>query len=242
MSKIFVSYRQQGTLMRAGRIADALVSHFGKSNVFQDRTTLHGGSNWQEAIDKALKDCVVLVAVIGPSWLEHKSANGVRRIDDPNDYVLMEIATALNRGIPVIPVLVEDARRLHEEDLPEPLKKLAYVEPLRIKDDAWHAGMDTLFESIRLFNLNPKHIGWKSTTSLVLSVVGMFAISPDEVPQVAAVIGLVLGLFALILSVRSYQEHREGAPTGRNWAIGAIVYSVLIAVVALDELIPDKYF
>ncbi len=95
---------------------------------------------------------------------------------------------------------------------------------------------------MRLFNLNPKHIGWKSTTSLVLSVVGMFALSPDEVPQVAAAIGLILGLLALILSIRSYHEHREGAPAARNWAIGAIIFSGLIAFVALDEFIPDKYF
>ncbi|RDH87102.1 MAG: hypothetical protein DIZ78_06340 [endosymbiont of Escarpia spicata] len=242
MSKIFVSYRQQGTLMRAGRIADTLISHFGAGNIFQDQATLHGGSDWQQAIDKALKDCSVLVAVIGPHWLEHKSANGGRRIDEPDDYVLLEIATALNRDIPVIPVLVGGTKRFHLEELPDPLKKLAYIEPLSIEDSAWHAGMHSLLESIRRFDINPKKIGWKTFTSLALSVIGMFAIGSDDVSLEAAIVGLVLGLLALVLSLRSYYEFRKGTQRGRSWAVGAIIYSGLIALVALDEMIPDKYF
>jgi uncharacterized membrane protein YgdD (TMEM256/DUF423 family) len=73
-------------------------------------------------------------------------------------------------------------------------------------------------------------------------VVNLFVLSPDKVAQVAAVVGLVLGLLALSLSVRSYHEHRDGAQAGRNWAIGAIIFSGLVTVVALDELIPDEYF
>lgn len=146
--------------------------------------------------------------------MEHKSANGGRRIDEPDDYVLLEIATALSRDIPVIPVLVGSAKRFHQEELPDPLKQLAYIEPLSIEDSAWHEGMHSLLESIRRFDINPKKIGWKTFTSLALSVVGMFAIGSDDVSLKAAVVGLVLGLLALVLSLRSYYEFRKGAQRG----------------------------
>lgn len=243
MSTIFVSYRQKDTLMHAGRIADTFVARFGTSHVFQDRAILHGGSNWQEALENAMNDCAVLVAVIGPNWFDQTSGGEERRIDDPDDYVRMEVVTALNRGIPVIPVLVAGARRLHEKELPESLKKLAYIEPLTIIDDAWHAGINDLLDAIRQFNIRPNRIGWKIVASLVLCSVGTIALMiNDPIPRPAAFIGLVSCMFALALSIRAYYENRKGAQSGRNWAVGVMIYSGLIALALLDELIPDKYF
>lgn len=242
MGKIFVSYRQKGTFMRAGRIADALVNQFGEQNIFQDKASLFGGANWKEQIEDAIKECTVFVAVIGPEWTEHKNADGSRRLDDLDDYVRFEVATALQREIGIIPVLVDGAGRLREEQLPEPMKKLAYIEPMRIDDNAWHEGISTLLKAIKKFDLDPKRIGWKNISSLTSSTIGLFALSPDVVPQAAAVVGIICGLVALFLSIRSYVENKEGAPSARNWAIGAIIFAAMVFLVGIDELIPDEYF
>jgi len=228
--------------MRAGRIADALVNQFGEQSVFQDKASLFGGANWKEQIEDAIKECSVFIAVIGPEWTEHKNADGSRRLDDLEDYVRFEVATALQREIGIIPVLVDGAKRLREEQLPEPMKKLAYIEPMRIDDNAWHEGISTLLKAIKKFDLDPKRIGWKNITSLLASAFGAFAVAPDVVPTVAAVIGVILGGFGLGLGIISYQENKHGAPTGKKWAVWAIVLAAIILLGASDELIPDEYF
>ena len=240
MSKIFVSYRQKDTLMRAGRIADALGYHFGSGNLFQDRAKLHGGADWHKAIELALKDCLIMIVVIGPQWLTQQNADGSRRIDDEHDYVRMEVATALqNDDIAVIPVLVGGAQRLYKEQLPPSLAGLATIEPLVLEDEDWHGDMDKLLLSIKRCNYDPDKIGWKTFTSLAFSTVGLVVISPDHPDSSAVISTFILGTLAGAFALSSYYEFRFGPTKGKGWALGAVIFSGLLLLAGLGELTPD---
>ena len=92
----------------AGRLYDRLAAHFGADHVFMDVQGIEPGVDFVDAIERALGSCEIMIVLIGKDWLTADSA-GRRRLDDPNDFVRVETATALARGIRVVPVLVEGA-------------------------------------------------------------------------------------------------------------------------------------
>jgi TIR domain/Helix-turn-helix domain len=119
---VFLSYRRADDPAFAGRLADRLVAAFGAERVFFDVDTIGLGRDFVEQLDVALASCAVLVAVIGPRWVV---TDGVRRLDDPGDFVRLEIARTLARGIPVIPVLVDGVGMPAPGDLPDVLAPFA---------------------------------------------------------------------------------------------------------------------
>ena len=126
MPSIFLSYRRSDSSDITGRIYDRLSGHFGPEILFRDVQSIPLGIDFRTHIEKELSGCRVLVAVIGPTWLTVKDAKGNRRLHQPGDWVRLEIATALERDIPVIPLLVRDAALPKVGDLPECLQPLAY--------------------------------------------------------------------------------------------------------------------
>jgi len=106
MPGIFISYRREDTAGHAGRLFDRLTQHFGKGRIFMDVSDIEPGTDFVEAIDKAVGSCDILIVVIGREWLTCADPGGHRRLDDPNDFIRLEAATALKRNIRVIPVLV----------------------------------------------------------------------------------------------------------------------------------------
>ena len=110
---VFVSYRREDADQPAGRLSDRLAERFGRGNVFIDIASIPAGVDFGEMLRYALDKCGVLLAVIGPNWLSSAS-DGRRRLDDPDDWVLREISTALARGIRVVPILINGA------DMPPP--------------------------------------------------------------------------------------------------------------------------
>ena len=120
--KIFISYRRADASGFAGRLFDYLSTRFGEENIFMDVEGLDLGVDFHKALDEAVGACDVLLALIGNQWLNIKNENGQRRLDDPKDFVRIEIAAALNRKIRVIPILVQGARMPKKKELP---KKLA---------------------------------------------------------------------------------------------------------------------
>lgn len=133
---IFVCYRHEDSWAYAGWLADALTRQFGKKRVFRD-LDCQRGVDFRDQVDEAIASCVVLLAVIGPRWLRAQDESGRRRIDHPCDLVALEIATALKRGIRVIPVLVGGGRMPREGDLPEQLAELAYRTAIELSDTGW---------------------------------------------------------------------------------------------------------
>jgi hypothetical protein len=123
--QIFISYRIDDSQASAGRIYDRLHSHFASNRIFMDVANLAPGVDFVDAIEKSVSSCDALIAVIGRDWLVSSDEKGGRRLDNPQDFVRVEIATALKRGVIVIPVLVEDASMPKAGDLPEDLKPLS---------------------------------------------------------------------------------------------------------------------
>src|SRR5690348_9387502 len=99
MKPVFLSYRRTDSSAITGRLADHLVSRFGAPNVFRDMDSIPPGADFRSSIRSAVHSCGAMVAVIGESWLDP-------RLHDPNDWVRIELESALERDIPVIPALL----------------------------------------------------------------------------------------------------------------------------------------
>ena len=129
MPKIFISYRREDNPDATGRIYDRLETHFGSDATFMDVDTIPYGVDFVEYLDAAVSECDVLLAVIGERWLEARFCEGPRkgqrRLDDPDDFVRIEICSALSRRIPVIPVLVGQASMPSASELPDELQAFA---------------------------------------------------------------------------------------------------------------------
>ncbi|MBX3687049.1 MAG: toll/interleukin-1 receptor domain-containing protein, partial [Rhodocyclaceae bacterium] len=122
MQGIFVSYRRQDSQSAAGRLSDHLREHLAEVPLFRDVETIEPGADFVDSIERALKSCKVLIAVIGPRWATVTDEAGQRRLDNAGDYTRLEIATALKRSdVRVIPVLVEGAIMPGPEALPADL-------------------------------------------------------------------------------------------------------------------------
>jgi len=148
MTKILVSYRREDSAAYAGRLADRLRDHFGADNVFVDIDTIRPGQDFVDSLERSVSSCDALVAVIGRNWLSASDASGRRRLDNPEDFVRMEIATALRRGIPVVPTLVSGAAMPAGVDLPSDLSKLARRQALEISDLRFHQDVDRLVSAL----------------------------------------------------------------------------------------------
>lgn len=154
MSRIFISYRRADSAMATRLIYDRLAPQFGTDRVFMDINAIQLGVDFRQVIEDAVGSCDVLIAVIGDQWLTIADNSGRRRLDDPHDFVRLEIATALRRGIPVIPVLVEDEPMPGEGDLPDDLKELAWRNALALSHARFDADVARLIKALeQLLNL-----------------------------------------------------------------------------------------
>lgn len=142
-SGIFVSYRRDDSSGHAGRLFDKLVDHFGRDRIFMDIDTIEPGEDFVTVIENAVGSCEVLIAIIGRYWLSSASDSS-RRLDNPNDFVRLEIATALDRGIHIIPVLVQGAAMPQLGELPDELSKLSRRSALDLSDTRWQRDVNEL--------------------------------------------------------------------------------------------------
>jgi hypothetical protein len=154
MPKIFLSYRRQDSIGVSGRIGDRLRAHFGNDAVFMDIDSIPFGEDFREHIDAAVGQCDVVLAVIGTKWTGETSQE--RRIDDPRDFVRIELESALNRKIPLIPILIDHAIMPGEADLPPSLPKLAYRNAIEIDQGRdFHPHVDRLIRGIEFHFQKP---------------------------------------------------------------------------------------
>ena len=145
---VFISYRRDESAGYAGRIADTLVEHFGKDKVFRDIDSLEPGLDFAEAIKRAIESSEVLIAVIGKNWLTAPDAASQNRLENPDDYVRTEIATALKRNIRVIPLLVQGAAMPSARDLPDDLAPLSRRNAFEIHDSSWRDDIQRLVTTL----------------------------------------------------------------------------------------------
>lgn len=146
---IFISYRRSDSADITGRIYDRLVEEFGEDLIFKDVDSIPLGVDFKEYLDRKVGECRVVLAVIGDRWVDAADETGNRRLEDPDDFVRIELESALARGIPVIPLLVRNARMPQEEDLPPGLRKLVFRNGVPIRPDPdFHRDMDRLIMAL----------------------------------------------------------------------------------------------
>jgi hypothetical protein len=134
-SCIFICYRRADSEDVVGRLHSALVNQFGDAAVFKDVDDIPLGDDFRKVLKGAVGTCRVILAVIGPAWDEVTNDAGQRKIDDPMDYVRFEISAALQRDIPVIPVLVRRTAIPAADRLPPELRDLAYRQAIQLRPD-----------------------------------------------------------------------------------------------------------
>jgi hypothetical protein len=148
--RIFISYRRADSAGYTGRVYDRLSAHFGKEAIFMDVDTMEAGVDFVDVLQNAVQSCDVLLALIGNSWLNIKDEAGKRRLDNPEDFVRIEIAAALSRNIRVIPVLVDGAHIPPSTELPENLKPLARRNALQVAHHSFDADAQRLIAQLEL--------------------------------------------------------------------------------------------
>ncbi len=131
MAGIFISYRRGDSSGHTGRLCDRLTTRFGDDGVFMDIQDIQPGQNFVRSIEGTIGGCDVVVAVIGPRWLEMLG----ERTADAQDFVRHEIAAALARNVPLIPVLVGGARMPRQDQLPTELAALSTRQAVEVRDD-----------------------------------------------------------------------------------------------------------
>jgi hypothetical protein len=145
--KVFISYRREDSAGHTGRLYDSLRGRIGKDNLFLDLSGIDSGQNFVDVIQTAIHSCDLLLAIVGGEWLTC-TVNGRRRLDDPADLVRTEVATALERHVPVIPVLVGGAAPPAAAALPQPLKPLATLDAHELSDERWEYDVERLIAAM----------------------------------------------------------------------------------------------
>jgi hypothetical protein len=145
---IFVCYRREDSAGHAGRLYDRLSKRFGGDRVFMDVSTVEPGEDFVDAIQRTVSACDVQVVLIGKRWLKVTDVHGRPRLENPQDFVRLEIATALERQIRVIPVLVGGAAMPHSSELPDSLASLTRRSAFELSDMAFHEAVDRLIAAV----------------------------------------------------------------------------------------------
>lgn len=153
---IFISYRKKDTEFISGRLYDTLITHFDQDQVFMDYEDLEGGVDFEEAIEKMLESCDIMLAVIGPNWVG-ANTDGSPRIMNEKDWVRLELSTALKRKVRVIPVLVEGATVPNEDSLPPDLHSLRKKQTVELNNRNWRTDIEKLIRLLeKLVGSTPK--------------------------------------------------------------------------------------
>ncbi|WP_275330702.1 GUN4 domain-containing protein [Nodosilinea sp. PGN35] len=218
MPSIFISYRRSDSQADVGRIYDRLIDHFGREAVFKDVDDIPAGADFREFLNRTLSECKVLLAVIGPGWLNAADEYSNRRLDNPADWVRLEVAEALRRkDIIVVPLLVSNARMPKVDELPPDLKELAYRNSREARPDP-----DFGKDMNRLISGLEQHSEkfYKSSVSPLLSSAN---ISRQKFIKLGSLCGFglisVLGIRQLTENIpsNSYYFHLKELLNGKRW-------------------------
>lgn len=161
MSGILISYRREDSADVTERIYDRLLREFGRDSVFKIGDAIPLGVDFRAYLDAQVAKCEVFLAIIGLTWINIGGSKGKPRLEDPADFVRIELESALKRGIPVIPVLVSGATIPAATHLPLSLQDLTYRHGLSVRPDPdFHHDMDRLIEYL---NEQIRQVGESST-------------------------------------------------------------------------------
>ena len=182
MSLIFVSYRRQDTQSATGRLCDKLQAHFGADQVFHDIGSIDAGSSFPKIIASKIAESSVVLVMIGRHWLDAAGGDSRSRLFDPVDYVRLEVEAALQRDVPVIPVLVEGAAMPAASALPESIAALATRQAHEITEQRWQYDTDLLVKQIER-SVAPESDSTDDGSTLLQTLMGAVAGWPFEFAQ-----------------------------------------------------------
>ncbi len=146
---IFINYRKDDSRWNALALYNELQKYFEKDQIFKDFNTILPGDDFVFSIENALRKCDVLLVIIGPNWVSMTDESGKRRLDDADDFVRLEVATALSRNIQVIPVLIDNTTMPKAADLPENMKLLYRRQFVEIDNTRFEDDVRNLAEAIK---------------------------------------------------------------------------------------------
>jgi hypothetical protein len=147
--KVFLSYRREESAAAAGRLSDRLTLELGSNSVFMDVDGIPLGADFVKRLTDEVAGCDVLLAIIGPRWLDAVDEGGDRRLDNPNDFVRVEIAAALHRDIPVIPILLDGTKIPRADRLPADLSGLSRRHGLDLRQASFHSDVGRLIRELK---------------------------------------------------------------------------------------------
>lgn len=194
--RIFMSYRRQDSEWVSLSLYKSLQEQFPNDTIFKDIHTIKAGENFAHAITNNLEKCDVLLVVIGPDWLNCKDENGANRLFLPDDYVALEIATAIQKGKKIIPVLISSTVMPETEELPEILKELPKYQAVRIANSNFDLDVFNLANAIN------QSVGRKNSYADIINDIATGKVSQAELvqPQTHSAYALFsIGIALLIL-------------------------------------------
>jgi TIR domain/Pentapeptide repeats (8 copies) len=146
---VFISYRRSDSPANAGRLYDRLANWLGEENVFMDVDSIGLGVDFADEVDRLLGSCSIMIVIIGRAWLDAHDEDGRKRLDDPDDWVRLEVSHGLANGVRVIPVLVDGATMPSRDQLPEDIKPLARRNAHRLSHAQFGSDLLELFNVIK---------------------------------------------------------------------------------------------
>jgi hypothetical protein len=148
--QLFLSYRRTDDRWAVGRIHRSLVQYLGENSVFRDIDSIRLGENFRIRIDEAVGRCKMLLAVIGPYWLDPDKRVGLRRVDSTDDWPRIEIEYALQRHKLVVPVLLDDTNLPQGSLLPASLQELSYLQGMALREDSFDSDIEVLVKRLKV--------------------------------------------------------------------------------------------
>jgi Tol biopolymer transport system component len=205
---IFISYRRSDSPDATGRIYDRLLDEFGKAQVFKDVDSIPLGRDFRGHLNDIVGNCGVMLAIVGPHWMGARNAAGQRRLEDPDDFVRIELETALARDIPVVPVLVAHAQLPLASDLPGSLASLVFRQSIEVRPDPdFHNDATRLVTALRA-TLDPATA--RQGAAAIRRSTAASGVHGSR--RLGWIVAAVLGIAAAALAVPAIRHLREVPP------------------------------
>src|SRR5664279_1434528 len=209
LSGIFISYRRSDNPDAVGRIYDRLLAEFGKEQVFKDVDSIPLGQDFRGHLNSIVSECGVMLAIIGPRWADASNKAGQRRLEDPDDFVRIELEAALARDIPVVPVLVAHAPIPLASELPASLASMAFRQSIEVRPDPdFHNDATRLVAALRGI-IDPAAVAAEEAAAAIATPAATGMQRGRLGWMVAAVLGFAA---AVVLAVPAFQRLRETPP------------------------------
>ena len=234
MSGIFISYRRSDNPDATGRLYDRLVAEFGKATVFKDVDSIPLGQDFRGHLNSIVGNCGVVLAIIGPRWIDARNKAGHRRLEDPDDFVRIELEAALSRDIPVVPVLVGHAAIPEASELPGSLAPMAFRQSIEVRPDPdFHNDATRLVTALHAI-LDPTAAAAESSSTVNTRRAAATRMQSGR--RLGWIVAAVLGIGVVALVVPAIRHLREPPPAGTP------LVNLIMDVAPAAELGPTLFF